>query len=359
MTGLAKRSVETYRLRAEMRRRQPPPLRYVDRRSARPAVYYLAPDVDHAVGGIRVIYRHVDALNAMGVPARVLHGRPGFRSTWFEHDTAVVYAPDVELTRDDLLVVPEWYGPTLDRLPRDVPLVIFNQRAYDTFDLIPYETTGPGAPYAGRPGLRAQLTVSIDNADLLAYAFPGVPVHRVRNVIDAAIFHPGPEIPGRRVCFTTSRRGREREQLLHILRSRGVLDGWEVVPIEGRSEAEVAEIMRGSAVYLSFSDREGFGLPPAEAMASGCYVVGYPGLAGREFFDPAYCAPVGENDLLAFARAVETACAAYDADPADFGKAGRLASERVLSEYAPERLADDLRDFFRLFVEPAGDSGPD
>jgi glycosyltransferase involved in cell wall biosynthesis len=350
MSGLANRSIEAYRLRIEMRRRQPPALRCTDRPADRPTIYYLTPDLDLPVGGIRVIYRHVDALNAIGLRARVLHGRAGFRSTWFEHGTAVAYAPDVELTRDDVLVVPEWYGPTLDRLPAQVPLVVFNQRAYDTFDFVAYETTRPGAPYAGFANLRALMTVSHDNADLLAYAFPGVPVHRVRNVIDAAMFRPGPGTPGRRISFTTTRRERERDQLLHILRSRGVLDGWEVVPISGRSEAEVAAIMRDSAVFLSFSDREGFGLPPAEAMASGCYVVGYPGLAGREFFDPAYCAPVAENDLLGFAQAVEAACGAYDADPVGFAKAGRLASERVLCEYTPERLDDDLRAFYRPLI---------
>ncbi|WP_146163966.1 glycosyltransferase family 4 protein [Pseudosporangium ferrugineum] len=344
---LANRRIEAYRLRAEMRRRQPPSLRTAPARGERPVVYYLTPDLDLPVGGIRVIYRHVDALNALGLRARVLHGNRGFRSTWFAHDTAVTYASDVALTADDVLVVPEWYGPTLDRLPATVPLVVFNQRAYDTFDFVPYPGTGPGAPYAGFPNLRALLTVSRDNAELLAYAFPDLPVHRVRNVVDAEMFRPGPEVPARRICFTTTRRERERDQLLHILRSRGVLDGWDVVAISGRSEAEVAAIMRDSAVFLSFSDREGFGLPPAEAMASGSYVVGYPGLAGREFFDPAYCAPVDENDLLGFARAVETACGAYDADPVGFAKAGRLASERVLSEYAPERLDEDLLAFYR------------
>lgn len=346
MTDLAKRSINAYHSRKELKRRRPPQLRYVERGATDPTVYYLAPDADRPVGGIRVIYRHVDALNAHGIRARVLHSTTGFRTTWFEHRTPVAYARDVELTGQDVLVVPEWYGPTLSRLPAWVPMVIFNQRAYDTFDLVPYEDSPKGGPYAGLGNLRALLTVSQDNADLLSYAFPQIPVHLVGNVIDARLFHPGSATPRRRISFTTSRREREREQLLHILRSRGVLDGWEVVPIAGRSEAEVAEILRDSAIFLSFSDREGFGLPPAEAMASGCFVVGYHGLAGREFFDPAYCSPVPENDLLAFARAVEAACTDYDDDPLAFAKAGRVASDRVLSEYTPQRLDRDLVDFF-------------
>jgi glycosyltransferase involved in cell wall biosynthesis len=187
--------------------------------------------------------------------------------------------------------------------------------------------------------------VSEDNERLLRYAFPTVPVHLVRPVVDGATFKPGPQ-PGRRIAYVTSRRAQEQEHLLHILRGRGVLDGWDLAPISGRPETEVAQLMRDSAIFLSFSDREGFGLPPAEAMASGCYVVGYTGMAGREFFDPAYCTPVPDGDLLAFARSVEEATVAYDADPGAFAKIGRVASQRVLARYAADCLREDLVGFF-------------
>jgi glycosyltransferase involved in cell wall biosynthesis len=138
------------------------------------------------------------------------------------------------------------------------------------------------------------------------------------------------------------RRHAEREQLLHIMRSRGILDGWELVPIDGRTEDETAELMRSCAIFLSFSEREGFGLPPAEAMASGCYVVGYTGNGGRDYFDPAYCSPVPECDLLAYAMAVEEAIRRFESDPESLAKTGRLASERILGQYHEAGLKADL-----------------
>ncbi|MBB2940420.1 hypothetical protein FB565_000124 [Actinoplanes lutulentus] len=314
------------------------------------AVYYLAPDNDSPSGGVRVIYRHVDLLNSLGIPAKVVHAADGFRCSWFPNTTPVVAAGRVSLGARDVLVVPEWYGPGLGGLPEGPRIVIFNQRAYDTYDLIPYEETGPGAPYAGIPGLAALLAVSDDNVDLLRYAFPGVPVHLTRNVIDPSVFHlGGPERP-RRISFVGHRRSAEREQLLHILRSRGVLDGWDVVAIAGKTELETAEIMRNTAIFLSFSEREGFGLPPAEAMACGAYVVGYPGLAGREFFVPGLCSPVADQDLLAFARAVEQACIRYDKEPQTLIELGAAASARVLARYDTENLRTDLRTFYSTLL---------
>jgi glycosyltransferase involved in cell wall biosynthesis len=186
------------------------------------------------------------------------------------------------------------------------------------------------------------VTVSEDSAALLRYTFPQLDIKLARSVIDPRRFHPGEHPGGRRIAYMPRRRHAEREQLLHVMRSRGILDGWELVPIDGRTEDETAELMRSCAIFLSFSEREGFGLPPAEAMASGCYVVGYTGNGGRDYFDPVYCSPVPECDLLAYAMAVEEAIRRYESDPESLAKAGRLASERILGQYHEAGLKADL-----------------
>jgi hypothetical protein len=333
--ALTKRLIESRRSARDARDRAIP--RFAVGGAGGPTtVYYLAPCENKPSGGIRVIYRHVDLLAELGIPAAVVHAEPGFRCNWFENSTRVVAPADVVLGADDILVVPEFYGPGMAGLPPGVRVLVFNQGAYHTFDHIDRATTPPGAPYSGIAGLLGVLTVSDDSERLLSYAFPGVPILRARPVVDESVFHPGPEPTARRMAYMESRRGAERELLLHLLRARGL--DWELAPISGMPEAEVARLLRETPVFLSFSDRDGFGLPPAEAMASACYVIGFDGGGGGEFLTPDVSSPV--TTVLAFAEAVE---AAAEQPLSELRVRGMRASARILERYSAAGLADDLR----------------
>ena len=84
-----------------------PTLRLVAQQRSVPTVYFWAPDYDVPSGGIRVVYRHVDILNAAKIPAAVLHRRADFRCTWFENQTRVLGSQDVGIGPQDLVVVSE------------------------------------------------------------------------------------------------------------------------------------------------------------------------------------------------------------------------------------------------------------
>jgi len=320
---------------AAVRARQPPRL-VVNEAGPSPTIYYLAPDRAVASGGVRMEYRHVDLLNEMGIDAAILHSRPGFRCTWFANETRVVSPDTIRLRVNDVLVIPEIYGIGLARLPREIRKLVFNQGAYITFDLLDLATTSPGAPYVGVPNLTGIMAVSQDSEDLLRFAFPGIPVTRCRPVVDADIFHPSIGPRQRAFAYVPSRRPDELNQVLHLLRASGV--DWDFVPISGLTERQVAETLRRCAAFISLSERDGFGLPPAEAMACGCYVVGYHGGGGREFFDPDYCAPVSTT--------LELATSLVDVTTRSLGELAALgarASEQILSRYSCEGLRDDLR----------------
>lgn len=299
-----------------------------------PAVFFLTPDYQEPAGGIRVIYRHVDILNECGTPAFVLHQRRGFRARWFENETRVTDVTNARIRKGDLLVVSELDVDRLGSLPPGTRHVIFNQNSHLTWKRAGAGTAGH---YVPRPDLAAVVTVSEHNRDMLRYAFPGAPIHRVRLGLDAGILHPG-SIPSARRIGYMPRRGREdAAQVFEMLRGRGVLDGWEIVPLGGLSHRQVADALRTTRIFLAFTTHEGFGLPAAEAMACGNYVIGQHGYGGREFFRPEFSAAIAPGDTFAFAEAVEAAIVQDANAPGWCAERGRRASRFVLGEYACDR----------------------
>jgi glycosyltransferase involved in cell wall biosynthesis len=347
--GPVKRLVRSVADRADARSRRLPRLRVSPVPVGRPAqVYYLCPDTDVPTGGVRVIYRHVDLLNAAGIPAAVVHERAGFSCTWFRHETKILSTVDVTVSAADILVVPEYYRPSPAELPTTPRVVIFNQNTYRTFAV-------PGSAdawrrYAESDNLAAIAVVSQDNAEYARYAFPSTRVACIRNSVDGELFRPAEEPPGRRVAYMPRRREADARQVLDLLAIRGCLEGWDVVRIDGRSEEQTAADLRSCSIFLSFSAQEGFGMPPAEAMASGCFVIGFTGLAGREFFDQDICSPVEEGDVLAFAKATEQVMASFDKNAGSVLDRGLAAAERIHARYSMRLQSDELTSFYGSMI---------
>lgn len=302
-------------------------------------IYFLTPDFNRPAGGLQIFYRHVDALNAAGIGAAILHSRPGFSCTWFEHRTRITDTRAVAIGSRDLLVVPEIYAALLPGLPPGVRHVIFNQGPFLTFER---DAEAVARHYACSPDLIGVLTVSHHGVELLRHAFPHRDVRLVRNAIDPTIFHPG-DGPRDRAITYMPRRGRaDAELVMRLLQGGGRLDGWEVRPLEGLTQAQTADALRRSSIFLSFPYQEGFGLPAVEAMACGNLVAGFTGISGREFFGPEFSRPVPSGDVLALARAVEDAIAREHEQPGFCRTLGQAASDHVRGTYAPEQSAREL-----------------
>lgn len=309
--------------------------------------WFITPDWNRPSGGIRKQYRSVDVLNASGIAAAIVHHSRGFRCDWFINQTHIVAAPDITVSSSDVIVVPEIYGSSICDLPTGIRQVILNQNAYITLDSILSGIPNSDAPYLANPDLVAVAAVSAQNAKLLSYMFKGVLVHRIRWALDPAVYFPPQAQPGRRIAFMPRRRSKEAAHLLSLLRFRDALKGWEIVEIAGCSEWDAAELMRSCRVFLSLGEREGLGLPPLEAIACGCLVVGFTGYAGAEFFQLPYATQIEDGDIGAFAPAVEELMRWTEKDPLAAKHAALNGSRHVLHVYSPEAEQLDLADFFR------------
>ncbi len=347
--------------------------------SMTPTIYYFCPEVSTPVGGVKIIYRHVDILNKHGISAYVVHKIRGFRVSWFENSTPIVYwrnnfidkltakvrrrsdpdnvielpispGPKASINANDIIVLPEMYGPDMSSAyGRGIKKVVLNQNCYLTFQGYSLQRERLISPYNNKDVL-ATLINSHDGENYLHYAFPDLPLHRFRLSIDPARFSYAPE-KKRQFCFSRIKNESDAMQVINILKFRGALKDFEVVPFINLPQSEVARIYKESLLFLSFGYPEGFGLPPAEAMACGCVAIGYHGGGGREFFLPECSYPIEQGDIIGFARTVESVIKAYDADPSLIAAKGLAAARYIAEHYSPALEEQEVMSAWQAIID--------
>lgn len=334
-------------------------------------IYFLCPVNRKPSGGVKQLYRMVDILNRNGYDASVVHKKK-HRENWFNNNTQIQVNPylfkkikyassnkknlfqqlvlsvlkafSFQLNPEDIIVVPEIFGPRFHETFSN-RFVIFNQNCYYTFD--GYQESDP-TPYFSEKHL-ATLVVSEDSLKYLQTVFPEINVHRIRLGIDKSIF----KVSGtkkKQISYMPRKLSEEVSQVLQILKFKDGLKDWIFAAIDGKSEAEVATILQQSTLFLSFNHREGFGLPPAEAMACGCYVIGYTGQGGKEYFKPEFSAAVEAGNILKFVKEIEVAAESYSAAPEKITEKGKWAESFVTENYSFQKEEESILEAWKKML---------
>ncbi|MBW4722193.1 glycosyltransferase [Saccharothrix obliqua] len=265
-------------------------------------VIYAGFEVQYPVGGNRLLTDHVALLVAAGVDAYRWSPTPGFRYSWFADDVPTLSGAELDLGAEDLLVVPELVVlPDRDPAPGGRK-AIFVQGHFMTFLTCPDVDLYPG--WSTPPAL---WTISRDGVDVLSRAIPHLPPPRlVPNPIDAGVFRPGVKVPS--IAWMSRKRPSESALLKQILRNDPRSAGVELRDVRGLSHGEVARVLSDTSVFVALGapEGEGFGLPVAEALASGCLVTGYGLGGGDELFEAPSAWPVANLRTVELAdRALE------------------------------------------------------
>lgn len=294
-------------------------------------IYIYCPDYNEPSGGIRKLYHYADHLNSWGFDASILHDQPGFRCTWFMHDTKITCLEEVTFATEDIVALPEVNSHLVFEFPKGIRKIIINQNAYNTFGgFLRYNC---GDPYLHEDVI-AVLVHSQHDLEYIRYLYPDANVYRMYCGIDNQIFRFNPDKLAQ-VAYMPRKYDAGAQQLMNLLNHRDILHGFRVRKIENTSLEECARIMQESLIFLSFSSYEGFGLPPIEALSCGCIVIGFHGNGGKEYFKPEFSFPVEYGDLLNFVLTIRRVITTYRQDPGALAAKAKSASEFVLANYSP------------------------
>lgn len=333
------------------------------------------------------IHRHVEILQKAGFSAYVLYELPRFRYAWRESDAPIAYfekssyrffsspsASWLDLTQDariytlasgkktylsslnsqDRLVIPDYLGSALFPLTRVIPSVILNFTAYYTFHGRTIEqalNAWENLPYDDK--IQGVLVGSQDTAQYLRFAFPSAPLYLCPFGVDSDQFSYYPQ-KKKQIAFMPRKCREHLTQVLHLLSLRKSLPDWTFLSLENKPQQEIIEGLQTSALFLSSSYQEGFGLPPAEALACGTLVVGYDGEGGKEFFHSPFARAIPHGNIIAFVQAIEEMAFFYENKRADFLQIGKEASSFIQKKYSLEKEKTGIVEAWKKIGSRAG-----
>ena len=329
--------------------------------------YVVLPERPKPLGGVNVMLRIAQVLAGEGHDLCLLHANPSYRYVYFPHDLPVAHDPrmkqtlrshlDSRLTRirralilnpfgkgtprrdpgpDDVLIVPEFAYPEIARLYPGLRYVVAVQDVYGFF-------RGYGRDEKG--AALAQADMVFATSDACRDAIAAVSDRAVAR-INLPVGHPGQgfQVNKRKLIAYMPRKRRPAAQaVVTALADAPEAAGYDFVKIDGMQPDQVAKIYDEALIFLSFSKEDGFGLPPAEAMLSGCITIGYTGVGGEEYFTPETGFPVPDSDIVAMIQATRQVLGAYATDPAPLDALRRAASEKIAQDYSEAAFAASVK----------------
>lgn len=307
------------------------------------------PDIDSPIGGVKQLYRHVEHLVDLGLDAAVVTECRGFRPAWFESD-APSYSLQQCVNAGDfnrnfcIILLPETYltvdwcnfwGVNLSLNAR----VVLNQNAYYSYESLQTLAAKPLSAFYDHPSVLQVFSISEDNHLFLSRNL-GLPDCRLSRIINAVepIFRP--DQPKENLLYWMPRKNPEHVKAVLLGMQRGGMpynQGWKARSMDNLTHFQVAECLNTARIFLSFGHPEGFGLPIAEAMASGCWVVGYSGGGGSELFRYGASCHVAFGDWAGFLDGIEHALESFALRPRETELRLRRQASAVSALYSHEQ----------------------
>ncbi|MBF0119510.1 MAG: glycosyltransferase family 4 protein [Desulfobacterales bacterium] len=290
-------------------------------------------------GGVKIIYQHCDLLNKNGIQAFPVH-LGDFVIDWFAHQSNSITTDKAIslINENDVVICPEVIPRAADifKCRRKIAFVqnwflteiaMKQDKSYEDFGF--YGILACSNYIKEYMSTRSRLECKV-----------------VTNGIDLNLFRPAPEkrINMRVLCF--NRRNidnfRDARKLLPDILNKSA----EFIELENKySQNQVIEFYQSSDIFAAIGYPEGFALPPIEAMACGCSVIGFTGGGAKEFMIDKETALVSpDGNVKSFAQNLEIVLTDNE-----IKEKIRVAGINKSKEYSLKRMEHELLAFADSF----------
>lgn len=243
-------------------------------------IIYICPTPKEASGGVSEIYRHISAISGIVDGVYIYH--PKGKSGWLPSLPGRCIEGAFSVNQADFFIIPDiWarkYGPRIQRFGARFGILVqggflIDGGKDDAVLIDVYKSAD----------LIISASESIDQ--FIRCAFPWTPTDRIVRVSPfvSSSFTVGEK---KKIIAYMPRRNRLDSDKVSLYLSRRLPPEWKIERIDGVGLRDVAKVLGEASIFLAFSEREGFGLPPLEAHFAGCKVIGYHAQGGREYFTP-------------------------------------------------------------------------
>ncbi len=319
----------------------------------------LYPDDNQPIGGVKQIHRLAELLNKLKREATIIQKDSSFHPYWFKSNVKTISLKDFKERQDmnperDIIVLPETWIQCLPTYALGFRKIIFNQNATYTLGGVHPKDNLPSPKEIislyHHKDLSHVLCVSKYDEEFLLNGMnlQSGKISRLINGIEVNTFKYSykKELS---IAFMTRKNKPQAEIVSQLLIQQSWFrdEGWELRPIINMPLDEVAKTMQSSTIFISFGHPEGFGLPLAEAAASGCYLIGYSGLGGKEVMNLASeygsAEEIEYQNYLGFVKACSKVSQALKKNPQSFLKSVFQTSEEIRSRYSINAMESSLK----------------
>ena len=229
----------------------------------------------NAKASVRYIYQMAMSLKNAGYNPVILHEKPDYEgvSSWLgEEYMTMEHKPiegsSLEVSPDDLIVVPEIYGFIMDQITKLPCGKIVLSQCQDYI----FETLQPGQSWP-QLGFLKCITITEQQKEYIRTTMRGVSIDVIEPVISDSFVKD--EFPPKTIVNIHTRDHRDTINLIKAFYSKFPQYRWITFrDLRGLSEKEFAEAMKESFVSIWIDQNGSYGTFPLESMKVGIPVIG-------------------------------------------------------------------------------------